>query len=146
MNVPGYWARQTFRFGRKIAGLKKPPGKARVLRVLIPVYDMNKGNPSDSHAKAKAKAEKDLCEAILALRDADECRRFLHDLCTPKEITDLSDRWWIARLLDEGKHSYREIHDMTGISVTTVGRVARFLQQENFQGYRLLLDHVKSKK
>jgi uncharacterized protein YerC len=48
--------------------------------------------------------------------------------------------------LDEGKHSYREIHDLTGVSVTTVGRVARFLQTENFQGYRVVLDRVKAKR
>ena len=69
-------------------------------------------------------------------------------ICARREealINDLSDRWWVARLLDEGKHSYREIHDLTGVSVTTVGRVARFLQQENFQGYRLMLDRTKPK-
>jgi TrpR-related protein YerC/YecD len=92
-----------------------------------------------------AKAMKDLIEAFLALEDADECRRFLMDICTPKEIADLSDRWQIARLLDEGKLSYREIHAETGVSVTTIGRVARFLQQENYQGYRVLIDRLKKK-
>jgi len=101
--------------------------------------------PSDKHAGAKARAEKDLHEALLKLQTADECRRFLRDLCTPKEIVDLSDRWWVCRLLDEGKLSYRDIHDLTGVSVTTVGRVARFLQQENYQGYRLMLDRTKLK-
>src|SRR5262249_1205940 len=96
--------------------------------------------------QAKAKAEKELCEALLLLRNADEARRFLYDLCTPKEIHDLADRWWVARLLDEGKHSYREIHDLTGGSVTTVGRVARFLQTENFRGYRLVIDRLKVKR
>src|ERR1700744_2129948 len=99
--------------------------------------------PSDKHAGGRAKAEKDLQEAFLKLQTADECRRFMRDLCTPKEIVDLSDRWWVAKLLDEGKHSYREIHDLTGVSVTTIGRVARFLQQEDFQGYRLVLDRLK---
>ncbi len=97
------------------------------------------------HKTVKVKAEKELSEAILTLRTADECRRFLHDICTPKEIADLTDRWCVAKLLDEGKHSYRDIHEMTGVSVTTIGRVARFLQQENFHGYRLVLDRVKTK-
>jgi TrpR-related protein YerC/YecD len=101
--------------------------------------------PSAKNAGAKAKAEKELQEAFLQLRTADECRRFLRDLCTPKEIVDLADRWWVAKLLDEGKHSYRDIHDLTGVSVTTIGRVARFLQQEDFQGYRLVLDRGKSR-
>ncbi len=93
-----------------------------------------------------AKAEKELCEAFLTLRTVDEARRFLRDICTPGELGDLADRWRIARLLDEGKHSYRAIHDMTGVSLTTVGRVARFLQQEPFQGYRIVIDRLKSSK
>ncbi|MGE3623242.1 MAG: YerC/YecD family TrpR-related protein [Bdellovibrionales bacterium] len=103
---------------------------------------MNK--PNTKKDAARVKAERDLGEAFLQLRTVDEARRFLRDICTPKEIVDLADRWWVARLLDEGKHSYRDIHDMTGVSVTTIGRVARFLQQENFQGYRLVLDRTKS--
>ncbi len=91
-------------------------------------------------------AENRLIEALLSLKNTDEMRRFLKDVCTPKEITDLADRWWIARILDENRHSYRDIHDMTGVSVTTIGRVARFLQQENFQGYRLVLDRIRGKK
>lgn len=91
----------------------------------------------------KAKAEASLAEAFLTLKTADEVRRFLRDICTPQEINDLADRWQVARLLDEGEHSYRTIHGLTGVSVTTIGRVARFLQQENFQGYRLVLDRSK---
>lgn len=91
------------------------------------------------------KAFKDLIEALLSLKNADECRRFLIDICTPKEIADLSDRWQIARLLDAGNMSYREIHAQTGVSVTTIGRVARFLQQENYKGYRTLIDRMKKK-
>lgn len=86
--------------------------------------------------------EKELIEAFLALRDADEARRFLCDICTPQEISDLADRWWVAKLLDEGKRSYREIHALTGVSVTTIGRVARFLQQEPHHGYRLVIDRL----
>ncbi len=95
--------------------------------------------------QVNVKAEAELFEALVMLRDAEECRRFMYDLCTPKEIADLADRWWVARLLEEGKMSYREIHAHTGVSVTTVGRVARFLQQESFQGYRLMLDRKKGK-
>lgn len=94
----------------------------------------------------KATAEKDLIDAFLLLKNADEMQRFLRDVCTPQEIADLADRWQVARILDENRHSYREIHEITGISVTTIGRVARFLQQENFQGYRLVLDRLKGNK
>jgi TrpR-related protein YerC/YecD len=91
------------------------------------------------------RAEKDLVEAILALKNVDEGRRFLRDICTSQEILALSERWVVARMLDEGKLSYREIHAQTGGSVTTIGRVARFLQQENYQGYRVLLDRMRKK-
>jgi TrpR-related protein YerC/YecD len=87
--------------------------------------------------------QKELFEAITALKTAEETRRFLTDLCTPKELKELSERWVIARLLDEGTLSYREISAATGASTTTVGRVARFLQQEPHQGYRLMLDRTK---
>ena len=103
---------------------------------------MNKGKPLP-HKPINARAERELIEALLSLGNADEARRFLHDVCTPKEIADLSDRWWVARLVDEGKHSYRDIHEITSVSVTTIGRVARFLQQENFHGYRMVIDRMK---
>ncbi len=95
------------------------------------------------HKPIKPEHERDLYTAILSLKTPDECRRFFIDLCTPRELADFCDRWLAARLLDEGKMSYRDIHDKTGISVTTVGRVARFLQQEDHQGYRMVIDRLK---
>ncbi len=53
---------------------------------------------------------------------------FLEDLCTPAELQAMADRWWVAKLLDEGL-TYREIHDRTGVSLTTIGRVARYVSQ-----------------
>lgn len=88
----------------------------------------------------------DLCAAFLHLKNADECRSFLTDLCTPAEIKALSERWVIARLLHEGKASYRDISAITGASTTTVGRVARFLEKEPFHGYRLILERLQSMK
>ena len=69
-------------------------------------------------------------------------QRFLIDLCSPAELRALAERWHVARLLDEGRLSYRQISDMTGVSTTTIGRVARFLTNEPHQGYRLVLDRV----
>ncbi|GAB3726673.1 YerC/YecD family TrpR-related protein [Luteimonas pelagia] len=64
---------------------------------------------------------------VLALLDRpDDVRAFLVDLCTPAELEALSDRWSVVPLLLEG-HPYRDIHDRTGVSVTTIGRVARTL-------------------
>jgi TrpR-related protein YerC/YecD len=85
----------------------------------------------------------DLCSALLAPGDAREMRRLLMDLCTPAEIRALAERWHVARLLDATDLSYREIHEGTGVSTTTVVRIARFLRQEPHQGYRLALDRVE---
>ena len=86
-----------------------------------------------------------LCDALLTIRDTGEAERFLRDLLTPGEIRTLVERWRVAGLLDEGGHSYREIAERTGASTTTVTRVARFLTQEPWQGYRIILDRLKEK-
>jgi TrpR-related protein YerC/YecD len=84
-----------------------------------------------------------LCEVLLTPRDADEMARLLADLCTPAEVRTLAERWHVARLLEEGKLSYREIHDATGVSTTTIVRVARFLRQEPHQAYRLAMSRLE---
>ena len=71
-------------------------------------------------------AEQSMFRAILSLRDVAEVRAFLVDLCTPAELQALKDRWLVATLLDRDL-PYRQIHDRTGVSVTTIGRVARYL-------------------
>lgn len=91
------------------------------------------------------KNEKSLYHAILALNTVEECTAFFHDLCTPAEITAITERWRVAALLDQHKLSYREIHEKTGVSLATIGRVARFLSQEAYQGYRLILDRLGKK-
>lgn len=85
----------------------------------------------------------ELAVAIAAIDDPEEARAFLGDLCTPSEIHALAERWYVARLLDQGKMTYREIHEATGVSTTTVVRVARFLRQEANGGYRRLLDRFR---
>jgi TrpR-related protein YerC/YecD len=86
-----------------------------------------------------------LCEALLQLLTVEEAWRFLRDLTTPGELQALAERWRVAQLLDAGGKSYREISAETGSSTTTVTRVARFLAQEDHQGYRLVLDRLKEK-
>ncbi len=76
-----------------------------------------------------------LVEALLSLREPAELRAFLDDLCTPAELEALCDRWRVIPLLQAGV-PYREIHDRTGVSVTTIGRVARCLER-GAGGYRL---------
>lgn len=91
------------------------------------------------------KDEAALYEAIGMLKTPDEIRRFMADLCTPGEVKAFTERWAIARLLDKGEDGYREIAAATQASTTTVARVARFLKQEDYQGYRLILDRLKTK-
>ena len=55
---------------------------------------------------------------------------FLNDLCTPAELEVLVDRWRVVPYLLDGV-SYREIHERTAVSITTIGRVARYLNQGN---------------
>ena len=93
----------------------------------------------------KQKDEDALYDAFGMLKDRDEMKRFMADLCTPGEIKAFAERWAIAKLLDKGDDGYREIAAATSASTTTVARVARFLKQENHQGYRLILDRLKSK-
>lgn len=85
----------------------------------------------------------DLCAALLTPRSVEEMRLLLVDLCTPAEIRTLAERWHVARLLDRDELSYREIQEATGVSTTTVVRVARFLKQEPHQGYRRALDALE---
>ncbi len=84
----------------------------------------------------------DLNEALAKLETADEIKRFLVDLCTPAEIRALTERWQVAQLLDGTNMSYRDISAQTGVSTTTIGRVARFLKDEPHQGYRIVLDRI----
>lgn len=67
-----------------------------------------------------------LVDALFALREKAQLRAMLNDLCTPAELEALSDRWQVVPLLLDGM-PYRDIHDRTGVSVTTIGRVARCL-------------------
>jgi TrpR-related protein YerC/YecD len=101
---------------------------------------------SGARGPGRARDLETLCEAFLHLKTPEECRLFLLDLCTPSEILALSERWKIARLLNEGVLSYREIHDRTGGSLATITRVARFLRQEPYQGYRVLLERENRKR
>jgi len=91
--------------------------------------------------RQEALAERALYEAILTLKTGDECRAFFRDLCTPAELQALADRWSVVALLRQ-ELPYREIHRLTGVSVTTIGRVARYLIAGN-GGYALAADRTQ---
>lgn len=66
----------------------------------------------------------ELYNAVLKLESRDECERFFEDICTVKEIIEISQRLKVARMLNEGK-SYIEIANVTGASTATICRVNR---------------------
>ena len=78
--------------------------------------------------------------SLNSLESVDECRAFFKDLCTPAELQALVDRWQVVEYLRQDL-PYRKIHDLTGVSVTTIGRVARFLS-DGFGGYETALDRL----
>jgi TrpR-related protein YerC/YecD len=75
-------------------------------------------------------AERNLCVALAALETPEEVRAFLRDLCTPAELQAMADRWAVVEPLKRSV-PYRKIHELTGVSTTTIGRVARFLSGGN---------------
>jgi TrpR-related protein YerC/YecD len=82
-----------------------------------------------------------LFDAIVALETRYEAAAFLRDLCTRRELEEMRSRWAVVRLLDDDRYSYREIHDMTGVSTATITRINQWLQHGT-GGYRLLLDRT----
>ena len=84
----------------------------------------------------------DLLEAILIVKTKEELNAFLKDLCTPAELRSLEERWKVCHLLAKETLSYREIHAITGASLTTIGRVARFLKEEKYGGYKNILNKL----
>ena len=87
--------------------------------------------------------QKELFQAILSLRELEECERFFTDLCTPSELEALADRWRVARLIARGM-PYREIYEKTGVSTATVTRVARALTHGR-SGYRTILERARER-
>jgi TrpR-related protein YerC/YecD len=83
----------------------------------------------------------ELADALGTLRNRDERKRFLRDLCTLGELQALVHRWQIVQLLEEGA-SYLEIADRVHTSTATVTRVAQWLRH-GAGGYRLALSRTR---
>lgn len=98
----------------------------------------------DQSQKGELKtAARSLSEALLSLENTQEMKQFLEDLCTPAELEAMVDRWRVAQLVNQG-NSYRDIREITGVSVTTIGRVARYMEMGT-GGYRTVLQRIGSK-
>lgn len=83
----------------------------------------------------------ELFKVILSLKNIDELKRFFRDLLTEKEIIEFSNRWKAAQMLND-KISYSQIVKETGLSSTTIARIAKWLSGE-IGGYRLVLNSRK---
>ena len=81
-----------------------------------------------------------LCEGILKLQTVDECRRFLADICTIKELESLAQRFQVACQLAQGSN-YNAVYEKTGVSTATICRVNKCLNYGE-GGYRLVLDRM----
>ena len=83
----------------------------------------------------------ELFEAILSLKNTEECYRFFEDVCTVKEICEIAQRLDVAGYLYKGKN-YQEISKATGASTATISRVKKCLVYGS-GGYRTALDRAK---
>lgn len=91
--------------------------------------------------KIKTEAVDFLFDAILSLKDRDECYSFFEDLCTVNELLSLSQRFEVAAMLKDRK-TYLEIAEKTGASTATISRVNRSLNYGN-DGYSLVFDRIQ---
>ncbi len=89
----------------------------------------------------RTKAVDHLFEAILSLKDKEECYTFFEDVCTVNELLSLSQRFEVARMLRDQK-TYLDIAEHTGASTATISRVNRSLNYGN-DGYDMVFSRVK---
>lgn len=93
--------------------------------------------------KIRTEAVDELFDAILCLKDKEECYTFFEDVCTVNELLSLSQRFEVARMLKE-KKTYLEIAEKTGASTATISRVNRSLNYGN-DGYEMVFSRLKEK-
>ncbi len=84
-----------------------------------------------------------LFEAILSLKDIDECYMFFEDACTIKEIKEIAQRFQVARLLHAGQN-YQEVNTQTSVSTATICRVNKCLNYGS-GGYRTAIERLQEK-
>lgn len=94
--------------------------------------------------KLHTKEVDNLFEAILSLNTIDECYKFFEDLCTVKEILDISQRLKAAKMLKNGAN-YMDISKATGMSTATISRVSKCLEYGG-GGYAMIIDRVTDDK
>ena len=90
--------------------------------------------------KIRTEAVDHLFEAILSLKDKEECYTFFEDVCTVNELLSLSQRFEVAKMLRDHK-TYLEIAEKTGASTATISRVNRSLNYGS-DGYELVFQRL----
>lgn len=90
--------------------------------------------------KIRTEAVDHLFEAVLCLKDKEECYAFFEDVCTINEILSLSQRFEVAKMLVE-KKTYLDISEKTGASTATISRVNRSLNY-GCDGYRMVFERM----
>lgn len=93
--------------------------------------------------KLKDKNLDDLFEAVLCLENVEECYAFFEDLCTILELKSLSQRFQVAKLLNEHR-VYSDIVSETGASTATISRVNRSINYGS-DGYKIVFERLKKK-
>lgn len=80
-------------------------------------------------------------DAVLGLRDKEECYAFFEDICTVSELQAMAQRLYVAQLLDKGM-TYQEISAATGASTATISRINKCLEYGT-DGYKTALGRLK---
>lgn len=80
-------------------------------------------------------------DAVLGLRDKEECYAFFEDICTVSELQAMAQRLYVAQLLDKGM-TYQEISAATGASTATISRINKCLEYGT-DGYKAALRRLK---
>jgi TrpR-related protein YerC/YecD len=94
--------------------------------------------------KIRTEAVEHLFQAILSLKNVEECYLFFEDVCTVNELLSLSQRFEVSKMLRERK-TYLEIAEKTGASTATISRVNRSLNYGN-DGYDMVFERMKEDK
>ena len=96
------------------------------------------------HHKNNLESKNSLYRAIDCINTAEEAKLFFEDLCSLAEITAMADRWEVVKEVKADK-PYRQINEEIGVSVTTVGRVARCIAYGT-GGYNLIFNRCYNEK
>ena len=91
--------------------------------------------------KLKCESVDDFFDAVLTLKNREECYKFFCDVCTAKEVKAIAQRFTVAKMLRD-KKVYTEIVAKTGASTATISRVNLSLEESN-NGYDIVFERLE---